>query len=74
MYHLPTKAVFEILTDPSQAALGGFPVFGFAVWLFYVCQGDIITDDTKELATIGHQAIVAYLSHAATHCGVLARP
>jgi hypothetical protein len=38
MYHLPTKAVFEIVTDRSQAVLGGLPVFGFAVRLLYVCQ------------------------------------
>jgi hypothetical protein len=55
MYHLPTKAVFEIVTDGSQSALGGLPVFGFAVRLLYVCQGGKITDDTKELAIIGHQ-------------------
>ncbi|MBV8774981.1 MAG: hypothetical protein JO166_22000 [Deltaproteobacteria bacterium] len=65
IYHVPTNIAFEIVYDPDQAILGGITIFGFAARMSEIYSAAEPPDDAEELETIGRDAIMAFLNHAA---------
>ncbi len=70
IYHVPTKIAFEIVYDPDQAILGGITIFGFAAHISEAHSAAGPPADADEIEAIGHDAIMAFLNHAAQSLGV----
>jgi hypothetical protein len=68
----PSNIAFDIVFDEEQAKLGGLPVFGFAARIATTRDDYEPPDDLdfQELAELGREAIIHYLSEL---CGMFER-